>query len=588
MPIFLHGISLRFFRGIGSEKQSLAPFKEFNLFIGANNSGKSTILDFLSRNLPFSKGTKSSAAGVALDQYRGQKTGEREVELAVPRDHFLQNCLRNIHDHSRRRNASDLINRILDGISDYSFIWVKVGGTGRNIDYSRPKDFNILVSLIGDGNWQWLWTEFNGMFGGDLHNNWIPQTLTKFLELQIIHYPTVRLIPAIRQIGPKGSNLNDFSGQGLIDKLAEIQSPDHDKRKDREIFEKVNEFLQIVTGKNDARIEIPHHREHILVHMDDKVLPLSQLGTGIHEVIMIAAFCTISEGEIICMEEPELHLHPLLQRKLLLFLQRDTKNQYFIATHSASFIDTPGAAIFHVTNDGDQTRINETLLRRNKYNICHDLGYKASDLTQANSVIWVEGPSDRIYIKHWIKHLNENLIEGVHYSIMFYGGRLLSHLSVNHEDVDSFIDLRSLNHNLALMIDSDKSGPYSKLNETKQRLQAELGGSNSICWITKGREVENYIDHGQLHSVIKSLYPSAYDSPCGDGAYEHALYFNRIALKNRRSKNNSSEAESLIETNIDKVKVARLVCEHPANLDILDLRARIKEVVEMIIRANHL
>jgi predicted ATPase len=88
-----------------------------------------------------------------------------------------------------------------------------------------------------------------------------------------------------------------------------IQSPDHDKREERLIFDRINKFLQTVTGRVSAQIEVPHNREHILVHMDNKVLPLLSLGTGIHEVIMIAAFCTISENQIVCIEEPEIHLH---------------------------------------------------------------------------------------------------------------------------------------------------------------------------------------------------------------------------------------------------------------------------------------
>ena len=47
-------------------------------------------------------------------------------------------------------------------------------------------------------------------------------------------------------------------------------------------------------------------------------------------------------------------------------------------------------------------------------------------ILQANCVVWVEGPSDRIYLKHWIEAVTSELIEGLHYSIMFYGGRLLS------------------------------------------------------------------------------------------------------------------------------------------------------------------
>ncbi len=33
-----------------------------------------------------------------------------------------------------------------------------------------------------------------------------------------------------------------------------------------------------------------------------------------------------------------------------------------------------------------------------KNSILSDIGFKASDILQANGVIWVEGPSDRIYI----------------------------------------------------------------------------------------------------------------------------------------------------------------------------------------------
>jgi predicted ATPase len=47
VPIFLNGLALRNYRGIGSTMLRLAPFREFNFFIGANNAGKSTILDFM-------------------------------------------------------------------------------------------------------------------------------------------------------------------------------------------------------------------------------------------------------------------------------------------------------------------------------------------------------------------------------------------------------------------------------------------------------------------------------------------------------------------------------------------------------------
>ena len=42
-----------------------------------------------------------------------------------------------------------------------------------------------------------------------------------------------------------------------------------------------------------------------------------------------------------------------------------------------------------------------------------DIGVTASDILQASSVIWVEGPSDRINVNRWIELIGANLIEGL-------------------------------------------------------------------------------------------------------------------------------------------------------------------------------
>jgi hypothetical protein len=188
-------------------------------------------------------------------------------------------------------------------------------------------------------------------------------------------------------------------------------------------------------------------------------------------------------------------------------------------------------------------------------------------------VIWVEGPSDRIYINHWIAAVDSDLVEGIHYSIMFYGGRLLSHLSANDNEVTEFIGLRSLNQNLAVIIDSDKRSEDDTINETKKRIVSEFGSGPGMAWVTKGREIENYIDQSLLHDAVKTVHSNQYDGLAHDGMYSHALYFKRI----------DSDA---VERSADKVKIAKAVCAHAADLGVLDLRARIEELVAMIHNAN--
>ena len=128
-----------------------------------------------------------------------------------------------------------------------------------------------------------------------------------------------------------------------------------------------------------------------------------------------------------------------------------------------------------------------------KNSILNDVGFKASDILQSNGIIWVEGPSDRLYINKWIELWSNNTIkEGKDYQCVFYGGKLLSHLSFD-EDIDELINLLKVNRNSIILIDSDKKKEKERINTTKARIKKECEANNIMCWITKGREIENYI-----------------------------------------------------------------------------------------------
>ena len=268
-------------------------------------------------------------------------------------------------------------------------------------------------------------------------------------------------------------------------------------------------------------------------------------------------------------EELENNLHPALLRRLLGFLEDYAVREQcymFLTTHSSTALDLFGssknAQIIHVSHDGESARTTRVAAHLDQLGVISELGAKPSDLLQANGIIWVEGPSDRVYLDRWLHIFTEGkLSEGRDYQCAFYGGALLARTQVRSpEEADrELVNLLRINPNIAIICDGDRSNADSPIKARVERIRSEVQNiSGAHIWITRAREIENYLPGSVIGKSLKLA------NPPDPGEFES--FFPRESA--------SASGESYVETklnrkSLDKMELASLTIANMSKADML-------------------
>ena len=293
------------------------------------------------------------------------------------------------------------------------------------------------------------------------------------------------------------------------------------------IFGSDGQFSEIQVQIYDEAQEdtIKDHWEVYLGEETKGLIPLSESGSGLKTVFLVLLNLLVVpkiEGEnksqiTFAFEELENNLHPALLRRLFQYLEDYAVNEkatIFLTTHSSIALDLFGvsehAQIIHVSHDGESARTTTVPTHSNLIKIVSELGARPSDLLQANGLIWVEGPSDRIYLNRWIElYTDGRLREGRDYQCVFYGGALLAQVQfASPEDgAAKLANLFQINHNLVVVCDGDREAKTADLKPRVERIREEVKKiDDAHIWITDAKEIENYLP-GSVLAEATGLSP---------------------------------------------------------------------------------
>lgn len=442
-----------------------------NFFIGKNNIGKSCIMEIL--------------GNIASESIKGYNVS---MEVLLNRENIINHYRADVYTgYDSSKTNWTTIGSTFEG--KYIKIETSYGWTPRYV----PSQSDIFFEHQND----------------DKFKSMVSKMQNPFKDFSL------KKISAERDIAPEAHSSNfsiESNGNGTTNYIQSIINLTHldSKLIQKDVLESFNEILYPEVQIKNIVVQLDYQTQYWEIYFDTEFdrIPLSNSGSGLKTILLVLLnLLVIPKCEkkelsqyIFIFEELENNLHPSLQRRLLNYIHSfalENNCTIFYTTHSNVIIDMfsnrDDSTIYLVKKVEDKTtikRVDDYLAQSETLN---ELEIKASDILQTNVLIWVEGPSDRVYINKFISLLDSTLIENVHYQFVYYGGRLLSHISVDPIEITDLVSIFKINRNSIVIIDSDKKDENARINPTKSRIKKELTSLNLICWITDGREIENYI-----------------------------------------------------------------------------------------------
>ena len=507
-----------------------------NLFIGSNNSGKSRFLRELFIEEEYEYITKSFNGNVYLDYVKKIHPGFIEIfEGTVtqvgetPRnilDEFLKMSLDYISPatnklHAKILSALETTHRQSSNfITESSVNRDRKNNIIKNLKKFGDKAIEEFKKLKVDSEVNSTMSYYIPIIRGmrpldnEQANLYQRRTITDYFSIFSEDRKTKhpRLIPNRHVV---------FTGLELYTMLKKklLGEPE-----DRDLVANFEKFLSNNFFDSNPLTLIPREGDNT-VHVKigkEKQLPIYNLGDGL-QTLIITTFNMFMEAErcLFFIEEPDLCMHPGLQRAFLEAISDLNHHQYFITTHSNHFLDMTldfsdiSVYLFRKNVEEADPKFSIRLVSSIDQNLLQDLGVRNSSVFLTNATIWVEGITDRLYLRTYMKkYINENfkeqsaqeddsvrkLKEDYHYSFVEYQGSNLTHWSFDPGDEeDERIKANFLCGNPILIADGDIKNKGDRLPIYKDMLGDKLV-------VLDCKEIENLLPLELLKELVKPTF----------------------------------------------------------------------------------
>ncbi len=570
-----------------SSNIAFGPISKINIFIGENNSGKSRFLRHLYRTSFYgfsNDGYKNFYNSIrselrTTNPYYKIKFGikdfnyiydiaasKKTIYANVPNEFFYE-----LSKVAQEVSADDKFYvPVLRGVKDYrSIINNKLkdfAGSARSIQNKDP--INHYISLL----------------------NLEPSGLEKFdIYREII----------VREYFKDSHNVttdNILTGGKLYQEIKSMLLGDESQRKfvnDFQIFLKENFFFEY-----DSVQLIPREAGKVLyVRIGNVEKAIYDWGDGTQQLIVIL-FSLFkykdSKNKMFFIEEPEMYLHPGILRKFIEVINSNIfpNHQYFITTHSNNILDISadvdvGMSIFKfkkpkVNSDRDDPRFIIEQCNSGDVSLLNELGVRNSSVFMSNCSIWVEGITDRLYLKHYLelyikKNAKVKYRENIDYTFIEYSGVNLAHFNFDDKDSTNDINAKYISNKIFLIADNDGTSVSSAKGKRKEHIKNALKDN---FYELKAREIENLITCDVLKNILIEQNPDKAEIISNKFARKKSISNDKIGTLIDKVLNENGRYSAQSGTVKNKLNFCKTVIEKINDFDMLSDEA--KQLTEKI------
>jgi hypothetical protein len=210
-----------------------------------------------------------------------------------------------------------------------------------------------------------------------------------------------------------------------------------------DILEEIKRYFPDIEEVESDRTE---HDVATLIYKEyQQRLDILYSGTGLKHFLDVLLKTTISGASVVLLDEPELGLHPDLQRRFVDYLGRLAKEkeiQFFLATHSQVLLNYADSVTYYrITNNKGHRQLSQ-VGRDGVDTLLSDLGLRPSDVLNQDICILVEGASDVVFMEHVIRVVYGDEFQSVAVAVVQYGGSAAEGIISGTIDVGNIVPVQ--------------------------------------------------------------------------------------------------------------------------------------------------